>query len=209
MDADVVSAAIQQNEGRELLFRDIRNLITLKTLEQMTPADVEYVYCTLNGMSKPEIRSRLGCKHNRIAEIGHSDIVKTAIIDAKRNIAQGLITSTDVAAAAESEILSNAYRLAINDNVELDMRHKFMKLVLDYRIQVMKAMPILSKSMEHDLRTSEIRIESEAKDKMSEHLRLSIVTPEVGVENIPRSKALAVELEEPMGEQASMTLPKT
>tara|TARA_R110002020_G_scaffold234638_5_gene446717 strand:+ start:1740 stop:2222 length:483 start_codon:yes stop_codon:yes gene_type:complete len=160
-------------------------------------------------MSKPEIRSRLGCKHNRIAEIGHSDIVKTAILDAKRNIAQGLITSTDVAAAAESEILSNAYRLAINDNVELDMRHKFMKLVLDYRVQVMKAMPILSKSMEHDLRTSEIRIESEAKNKMSEHLRLSIVTPEVGVENIPSSKALAEELEEPMGEQASMTLPKT
>ena len=171
----------------------------------MTPADVEYVHCTLNGMSKPEIRSRLGCKHTRVAEIGHQDHVKQAIIDCKRNIAQGLITSADVAAAAESEILTSFYKLAINKDVELDMRHKFGKTVLEYRIQVMKAMPVLSKDMANDLRQNEIKIESEAKIKMSEHMKLSMAIPMVVVEDISPPE------EEPghSGEQASMTLPET
>ena len=175
----------------------------------MAPADVEYVYCTLNGMSKPEIRRRLGCKHNRVAEIGHQDHVKQAIIDCKRNLAQGLITSADVAAAAESEILTSFYKLAIDPNVELAERHKFGKTVLDYRIQVMKAMPVLSKDMANDLRMTEIRIESEAKNKMAEHMKLSMAIPAVEVEDIPEAIIEAEELEEPMGEQASMTLPKT
>ena len=205
LDADVIAAAIQDSEGRDLPFRDIRNLIPLSILEEMTPADVEYVFCTMNGMSKPQIRSRLGCKHNRVAEIGHSDIVKKAIIEAKRNLAQGLITSADVAAAAESELLSMSSKLARDDTVDLDMRFKYTKLVLDYRIAVMKAMPILSKDMENDIRRTEVRIESEAKEKIVNYMNHAMV---VDVDQIHGSKVAAEEEEDHAGENASMTLPE-
>ena len=122
--------------------RDLRNLLSLKTLKSLNDRDLSFITLKLMGNTNVSVAKTLGIRSEAVSAIAASDKVQRAISEAAWNMQAGIITASDVVDAAEAEVLTAFYELAMNEEIPLDWRFKFGKEILDYNLDRIKALPL-------------------------------------------------------------------
>ena len=128
----------QYSEGCK---RDVRNLLSLKTLRTLNDRDLTYLALKMAGNTNRQVASVLGVRLEIITHLVGSDRIKKAIAEAAWNLQAGIVTAADVSEVAEAEVLTAFYELALDVEVPIEWRFRFGKEVLDYHLNRIKAMP--------------------------------------------------------------------
>lgn len=152
--------------------RDIRNLIPLHILKTLSQLDLIVISLKVAGMGVIEIRKRLRIRAATLTQILNKESVQQAIAEVTMKIAGGILTARDVAEVAETEIMERFYRIATDPDTPLDMCFKFGKAILDYRMELVKAIPnpIM---VNHEDASRIISIKENMLLRMNEHLSSS------------------------------------
>lgn len=161
------------------LQRDIRNLIPLKVLQKLEPLDLDVLTYKLLGLATDDIALTLSVGRNRVTKTMQKELVQEALSHAIWAITSGVLTASDVAQAAEAEVLTVFYQIAMDPETKMDDKYRFGCKVLDFRRDVIKAMPIPPKMLElTEIGQQSIELEGRVRERLAEHLQAAGQTPE-------------------------------
>lgn len=151
-------------------FRDLRTLVPLKNLQALDPDEIEFVGMKINGATDKQIKTSLGFSKAKIQTFNKREPVKLAIAHACWALRSGVLTASEVAQAAEAEIMLDFYKIATADETPLEWRYRFGSKILDHRKELLKAMPF-PPAVSGINQPEIIEIESKVRERLSTHLK--------------------------------------
>ena len=149
-------------------YRDLRTLVPLKNLQALKSDEIEFVGMKVNGATDKQVKAALGFSKTKIQEFNKRTPVKLAIAHACWALRSGVLTASEVAQAAEAEIMLDFYEIATATDTPLEWRYRFGSKILDHRKELLKAMPFPSAA---SISQPEIiEIESKVRERLTNHL---------------------------------------
>ena len=161
------------------LKRDISTVLSIETLKTLNTRQLDIISLKLLGISNIKVAQRMGISERNLRRELQKDELRVAMAEATWNLKSGLLTASDVAQAAESDVLLGMYAMFKDSNVPLEWRYKFGSKVLDHRLNVAKAIGSMMprEAMPTGSQVQVIEIENSMKKRMAQRLG--------EVENIP------------------------
>jgi len=167
-DLALTSASLL-NDG-VTIRRDLRNLLSLETLKLLKPVELDVIAYKLLGLDNAQIRKNIGIRHKTLGELLQKDTVRCAIAEACFSLKSGLLTASDVATAAEAEVMTTFYRITMNEDTPIEWRYRFGSKILDHRASLLKAMPIPATLLPNAKTIEVIELETSVRQRLSERL---------------------------------------
>lgn len=175
-DSDNHSLAPPKGEGNEagpFKPRDLRCLLSLRTLQSLKAHELDVIKYHMLGMSIRDMKCKMDITRETISSILSKDNIIAAIEEARGTIASGLTSAADIAMATEAEVMAHFYNLTMDPKTPIEWVYKLGSKVLDHRRELLKACPVPIEMLSDGRPVEVIELSPNLAKRMAEHTEKS------------------------------------